>query len=89
MGIKASTTAAVYFDNVKIPVENVLLGTNPTFKFCYLENFSDYVEPGDGFKIAMNILNNGRFGMAAAMTGTMKALIQRAVRVPSHRKNHY
>ncbi|XP_065840926.1 very long-chain specific acyl-CoA dehydrogenase, mitochondrial-like [Oscarella lobularis] len=60
MGIKASTTAAVYFDNVKIPVENVLL------------------EPGDGFKIAMNILNNGRFGMAAAMTGTMKALIQRA-----------
>ena len=36
-------------------------------------------EPGAGFKIAMNILNNGRFGMAAAMTGCMKHLLKRAV----------
>ena len=27
----------------------------------------------------MNILNNGRFGMAAALGGTMKALIKKAV----------
>jgi len=29
--------------------------------------------------VAMNILNNGRFGMAACLSGTMKASIQRAV----------
>ena len=27
----------------------------------------------------MHILNNGRFGMAAALSGTMKALIAKAV----------
>uniref|UniRef100_A0A8C5TE65 Very long-chain specific acyl-CoA dehydrogenase, mitochondrial n=1 Tax=Malurus cyaneus samueli TaxID=2593467 RepID=A0A8C5TE65_9PASS len=31
--------------------------------------------PGGGFKVAMNILNNGRFGMAAAMAGTMRGLL--------------
>ncbi|XP_053574407.1 very long-chain specific acyl-CoA dehydrogenase, mitochondrial [Bombina bombina] len=34
---------------------------------------------GNGFKVAMNILNNGRFGMAAALSGTMKGMIQKAV----------
>lgn len=29
--------------------------------------------------MAMNILNNGRFGMAAAMTGTMRVCIRKAV----------
>lgn len=29
-------------------------------------------EVGGGFKVAMEILNNGRFGMGAALTGTMK-----------------
>ena len=36
-------------------------------------------EYGEGFKIAMNILNAGRFGMAAAMTGVMKRLITQVV----------
>ena len=35
---------------------------------------------GGGFKVAMNILNNGRFGMAACLSGTMKASIQRAAK---------
>ncbi|XP_067879739.1 very long-chain specific acyl-CoA dehydrogenase, mitochondrial isoform X2 [Heterodontus francisci] len=61
MGIKASNTAEVHFDNVKVPVENIL------------------GEVGGGFKVAMNILNNGRFGMAAALSGTMKGVIARAV----------
>jgi len=61
MGIKASNTAEVYFEDVKVPVEN-LLG-----------------QPGDGFKVAMRILNNGRFGMSAALSGTMKYCIKRAV----------
>jgi len=66
MGIKASNTAEVFFDNVKIPVENVL------------------GEVGDGFKVAMNILNSGRFGMGAALTGTMSHAIKQAV---EHAKN--
>lgn len=61
MGIKASNTAEVYFDNVRVPAE-CLLG-----------------ELGEGFKVAMNILNNGRFGMAAALSGTMKGAITKAV----------
>lgn len=61
MGIKASNTAEVYFDEVQVPTENVL------------------GEVGSGFKVAMHILNNGRFGMAAAMAGTMKAIIAKAV----------
>lgn len=60
MGIKASNTAEVHFDEVKIPAE-CLLG-----------------EEGEGFKIAMHILNNGRFGMGAALSGTMKKMIQTA-----------
>ena len=67
MGIKASNTAEVHFEDVKIPVEN-LLG-----------------EEGDGFKIAMHILNNGRFGMAAALSGTMKALIEKAAEHAANR----
>ncbi|XP_029634235.1 very long-chain specific acyl-CoA dehydrogenase, mitochondrial [Octopus sinensis] len=67
MGIKASNTAEVYFDNVKVPKEN-LLG-----------------EAGEGFKVAMNILNNGRFGMAACLSGTMKTCIQAAAAHASQR----
>merc|ERR1712038_1984900 len=66
MGIKCSNTTEVYFEDVKIPVENVLLG------------------PGQGFKVAMNIHNNGRFGMAAALSGTMKQCINKAA---DHAKN--
>lgn len=61
MGIKASNTAEVYFDGVRVPSENVL------------------GEVGGGFKVAMHILNNGRFGMVAALAGTMKAIIAKAV----------
>ena len=39
------------------------------------------VDVGDGFKVAMHILNNGRFGMAAALSGTMKGLIKKAVSI--------
>ncbi|RZC42267.1 very long-chain specific acyl-CoA dehydrogenase, mitochondrial [Asbolus verrucosus] len=68
LGIKASNTAEVFYEDVKIPVENVLGGV------------------GNGFKVAMNILNNGRFGMAAALTGTMRACISKAVEFATQRK---
>ncbi|XP_006899153.1 PREDICTED: very long-chain specific acyl-CoA dehydrogenase, mitochondrial isoform X2 [Elephantulus edwardii] len=61
MGIKASNTAEVYFDGVRVPSENVL------------------GEVGGGFKVAMHILNNGRFAMAAALAGTMRGIIAKAV----------
>jgi very long chain acyl-CoA dehydrogenase len=56
----------------------------------YLDNVKVPVEnllgkPGDGFKIAMGILNNGRFGMGAALTGTMKGLIERVAAHASQR----
>lgn len=61
MGIKCSNTTELYFEDVKIPVENILS------------------EEGQGFKVAMSILNNGRFGMAAALSGTMRYCIKKAV----------
>ncbi|KAL6255144.1 hypothetical protein P5V15_013477 [Pogonomyrmex californicus] len=61
LGIKCSNTAAIFFEDVKIPAENVL------------------GKEGEGFKVAMNILNNGRFGMAAALSGTMRFCIKKAV----------
>merc|ERR1711992_374411 len=49
----------------------------------YFENTPVPVEnvlskPGDGFKVAMQILNHGRFGMGAALSGTMRTVIQKA-----------
>ncbi|EDV96496.1 GH15160 [Drosophila grimshawi] len=67
MGIKASNTAEVYFDNVKIPIENVL------------------GKEGEGFKVAVNILNSGRFGMGATLSGTMKKCIEIATEHANNR----
>merc|ERR1712004_871885 len=52
MGIKCSNTAEVYFDDVRIPAENVI------------------GEVGEGFKVAMEVLNSGRYGMGATLNGT-------------------
>ncbi|GAB0098800.1 very long-chain specific acyl-CoA dehydrogenase, mitochondrial [Sergentomyia squamirostris] len=60
MGIKASNTSEIFFEDVKIPVENVI------------------GEVGNGFKVAMSILNNGRFGMSGTLAGTMRACIEKA-----------
>lgn len=68
MGIKASNTATVNFDNVPIPHENVL---GPV---------------GGGFKVAMNILNSGRFGMGAALSGCMRTQITKAVEHATQRE---
>ncbi|EDV27397.1 uncharacterized protein TRIADDRAFT_20833 [Trichoplax adhaerens] len=67
MGIRSSNTASVYFDNVKVPVENVL------------------GKVGDGFKVAMNILNNGRFGMGAGMSGLIRMLIAKSIEHANNR----
>ena len=36
-------------------------------------------EPGDGFRIAMNTLNNGRMSMGTAISGGMKAFMQQSI----------
>jgi acyl-CoA dehydrogenase family protein 9 len=58
MGLKASSTAAIQFRNVRVPKEN-LIG-----------------KPGDGFNIAMAILNYGRLGLGAASVGMMERSVQ-------------
>ena len=57
MGIRASSTCTVYFEDVKVPKESLL---GPLH---------------GGFKVAMNILNNGRSGLAGGCVGGMKTLI--------------
>jgi alkylation response protein AidB-like acyl-CoA dehydrogenase len=61
MGIRGSSTASVFLDNARVPVENVL------------------GEVGQGFKIAMNILNMGRFRLAAGCVGAAKQVLRLAV----------
>jgi acyl-CoA dehydrogenase family protein 9 len=46
--------------------------------------------PGDGFKIAMAILNQGRLGLASGALGTIKSLVQQCATYTKGRKafNH-
>ncbi len=56
LGIKGSSTAAVFFEDVKIPFENVV------------------GERGKGFKVAMEVLNSGRMGLAGGVLGALKTI---------------
>lgn len=62
LGIKASSTCVLNFDEVVIPKEN-LLG-----------------EEGDGYKYAIGLLNEGRIGIAAQMTGLALGAFENAVK---------
>ena len=81
MGIKCSNTAEVYFEGI------IWFQFFSRMADCNLFFSSDVPVPaenilgglGNGFKVAMQILNNGRFGMAAALSGTMRAGITKAV----------
>uniref|UniRef100_K7E575 Acyl-CoA dehydrogenase/oxidase C-terminal domain-containing protein n=1 Tax=Monodelphis domestica TaxID=13616 RepID=K7E575_MONDO len=68
MGIKASNTTEVHFNNVRVPAENLL---------------GDF---GDGYKIAMNILNSGRFAVVCALVGTIRKLIIKATNFAATRE---
>jgi len=67
MGIKGSSTCQIFFNDCKVPVENLLS------------------ERGNGFKIAVNILNVGRIKLAAAALGGSKAIITHAVEYANQR----
>lgn len=61
LGIRASSTCALSFDDLRIPAENVLGGE------------------GKGYKIAIEILNEGRIGIAAQMLGLAQGAFDKAV----------
>ncbi len=68
MGIKGSSTRQIFFNDCKVPVDN-LLG-----------------ERGQGFKMALNILNVGRIKLAAAAIGGSKSSIALAAQYANERK---
>ena len=68
MGIKASDTRAVNFENVKVPAAD-LLG-----------------EVGHGFKIALEVLNSGRLGLAAASTRGAQHIMEIALQYAKQRE---
>uniref|UniRef100_A0A3Q3T2N6 Complex I assembly factor ACAD9, mitochondrial n=1 Tax=Mastacembelus armatus TaxID=205130 RepID=A0A3Q3T2N6_9TELE len=68
LGIRGSNTCEVTFDNVPVPLENVI------------------GEVGGGFKVAMNILNSGRFSMGSSSAGMIKKLIEMTSEYAATRK---
>lgn len=68
MGIKGSDTRQVFFNDCKVPVENMLS------------------ERGNGFKIAVNILNIGRIKLSASVSGGSKTALNHAVNYAKERK---
>lgn len=67
MGIKGSSTRQVFFNEVKVPAEN-LLGAR-----------------GQGFKIALNVLNTGRIKLGANCIGVGKKAMRFAVTYANER----
>lgn len=68
MGIKGSDTRQIFFNDCKVPVENLLS------------------DRGNGFKIAVNILNIGRIKLGIAAVGGSKEVINNAIRYANERK---
>lgn len=68
MGIKGSSTRQIFFNNVKVPVENLLS------------------DRGNGFKIAVNILNIGRIKLAGGVLGGAKGVVTDSIRYANERE---
>jgi alkylation response protein AidB-like acyl-CoA dehydrogenase len=68
MGIKGSSTRQVFYNNVKVPAENLLS------------------ERGNGFKIALNILNIGRIKLAGGVLGGAKETINESIHYATQRE---
>lgn len=68
LGIRASSTCEILFDNCEIPAES-LLG-----------------EPGKGYKIAIETLNEGRIGIGAQMLGLAEGAWRHAARYAQERR---
>lgn len=61
LGIRASSTCTLQFDNLRVPISNVL------------------GEVGKGYKYAIEILNEGRIGIAAQMVGLAQGAFESCV----------
>jgi acyl-CoA dehydrogenase family protein 9 len=68
MGIKASDTRTVTFENVTVPAEDRL------------------GEVGSGFKIALEILNSGRLGLAAGSSRGTREMLKMAIEYVKQRE---
>ncbi|NLF63745.1 MAG: acyl-CoA dehydrogenase [Chloroflexi bacterium] len=68
LGIRASATSEITFDNFRCPVEN-RLGAE-----------------GDGFKIAMAVLDAGRIGIAAQALGIAEAALEASISYSKERE---
>lgn len=68
LGIRASATSEILFDNYECPVENRL------------------GEEGEGFKIAMTVLDAGRIGIAAQALGIAEAALEASIQYAQERE---
>lgn len=68
LGIKGSSTRQVFFNDCKVPAENMLS------------------ERGNGFKIAVNILNVGRIKLGCGVIGGTKQIATQATQYANDRK---
>jgi len=68
LGIKGSDTRQVFFNDCKVPVENLLSSR------------------GNGFKIAVNILNIGRIKLGVAVLGGAKGSLDQSIKYANERK---
>ncbi len=68
LGIRASATSEIIFDNYECPVENRL------------------GEEGEGFKIAMTVLDAGRIGIASQALGIAEAALEASVAYAKERE---
>jgi len=62
MGLRGNDLRRLYFNDVRVPPENVL------------------GEAGEGFHVAMEVLNNGRIGLGTGSVGATKWLLDRAIK---------
>ncbi|MDW8160806.1 MAG: acyl-CoA dehydrogenase [Anaerolineales bacterium] len=68
LGIRASATSELLFENCEVPVENRL------------------GEEGEGFKIAMSVLDAGRIGIAAQALGIAEAAYEASLKYATERE---
>lgn len=67
LGIHSSSTRQIFFDNTKVPIENMLS------------------ERGNGFKIALNVLNIGRIKLAVATLDAQRRILDNSVKYAKER----
>lgn len=68
LGIRATSTCNLIFEDCRVPVKNIL------------------GDIGDGFRIAMSVLDGGRIGIAAQALGIGRAAMEAAAKYANERK---